>query len=428
MPTLAVLGLNHRTAPVELRERLAFSDEMLPGALTALAARGDEAYILTTCNRTELYFVIEQAEAKTELVDFLASTQQVSDIEFEPHAYYLVDEEAAQHLFRVASGLDSMVLGEDQVLGQVRTAFQTAQAAGTIDRSLGRLLPMALEVGKRVRSDTRIGRGALSPSSVAVSLAQQTLGDLRARSVLVIGAGDAGKATARSLMAAGVDRIVVTNRSSPRARDVTAGLPAVAVPYSELGVALRAADIAISCTSASEHIVSADAIRDVMVDRANRPLLCIDIAVPRDFEPAVADVPGVHLYNIDDLEEACADNRDERALEAAAAEAIVDEAVEEYRLWNQTRALERAIGELYERADAIRHAEIERTLNRLAPLSSNDRQLIDSMTSSIVKRLLHSPVSALRDRAGEANSGALAQLARELFGLPVEDDSPKTAS
>ena len=169
MPTLAVLGLSHHTAPVELRERLAFGDETLPGALAALAAQGDEAYILTTCNRTELYFVAEQPEARTQLVDFLASTQQVSDAEFVPHSYYLVDEEAARHLFRVASGLDSMVLGEDQVLGQVRAAFQTAQAAGTIDRSLGRLLRMALEVGKRVRTETSIGRGALSPSSVAVN-------------------------------------------------------------------------------------------------------------------------------------------------------------------------------------------------------------------------------------------------------------------
>ncbi len=419
--TLALLGLNHRSAAVELRERMAFTDEALPLGLRTLVARGNEAYILNTCNRTELYFVAEGPDLQEELVDFLAESRDILADEFQPHSYFLVDDDAARHLFQVASGLDSMVLGEDQVLGQVRGAFQGAQAAGTIGSVLGRLLPLALEAGKRVRTETNIGRGALSPSSVAVRLAQKTLGDLRLCSVLVIGAGDAGKATARSLAQAGVERIFVTNRTSPRADMISAAMPAVALPYEALDDALRQADIAISCTSASEHIISAHDLGAVMENRRERPLLCIDIAVPRDFDPEVMRIPGVHLYNIDDLEEASAENREERLREAAAAESIVDEAVEEYRAWRQTRALEPAIGALYERADAIRRGEVERTLNRLAPLRPEDRELIDLMTSSIVRRLLHGPVSALRDRA-DGNGNELAQLARELFGL-AEDET-----
>ena len=419
--TLALLGLNHRSAPVELRERLAFTDDELPKALRSLRDLGEEAYILNTCNRTELYLVTDGLDIRRQLVEFLVEAQQVSADEFEDHSYFLSDEAAARHLFQVASGLDSMVLGEDQVLGQVRAAFQAAQAAESVGRTVGKLLPMAIEIGKRVRTETKIGRGAVSPSSVAVRLAQRTLGDLQSCSVLVIGAGDAGKATARSLAQAGVERIFVTNRSSSRANDLTSAVPAVAVPYSQFKEALQAADIAISCTSASEQIVSVGDLSGVMANRRHRPLLCIDIAVPRDFDPSVAQIPGVHLYNIDDLEEASEENREERTQEAAAAESIVNEAVQEYRAWHRTRKLEPAIGALYERADAIRRSEVERTLGRLTSLRPEDRQLIDVMTGSIVRRLLHGPVVALKDRADAANGSELAQLARELFGLPTDE-------
>jgi glutamyl-tRNA reductase len=421
MPTLALLGLNHRSAPVELREQLAFADEMLPDALQALREIGEEAYILSTCNRTELYLVGDALDPHGALIEFLATARQVPAADLAAHAYFSTGRDAARQLFRVACGLDSMVLGEDQVLGQVRSAFQHAQGARTIGRVLGRLLPLAIEAGRRARTETNIGRGALSPSSVAVSLAQRTLGDLRSRSVLVIGAGDAGKATARSLMHAGVERIVVTNRSSTRAHDITETVPALAVPYAGLTDALLAADIAISCTGASEHILSADDLRGVMERRPDRPLLCIDIAVPRDLDPEIAAIPAVHLYNIDDLEEACGDNREERTREAAAAEKVVEEAVAEYGNWLETRELDTAIGALYEQAETIRRHEIDRTVGRIPALSAEDRSLIDLMTSSLVRRLLHGPVSALRDQADGSNSRELARLARELFGLSADE-------
>jgi len=427
MPTLAVLGLNHRSAPVDLRERLAIGDDALAEALVRLTEQGSEAYILSTCNRTELYLVADDAEPHAALVQFLAQLQGVPPDDFDAHCYFMTDEDAAGHLFRVASGLDSMVLGEDQVLGQVRSAFQTAQAASTVQRVLGKLLPMAIEVGRRVRTETNIGRGSLSPSSVAVSLAQRTLGDLRSRSVLVIGAGEAGKATARSLVQAGVERILVTSRSAQHAQHVSEAVPAVSVPYAGLAEALHTADIAISCTSSSEHIVSVDELRNVMAQRPDRPLLCIDIAVPRDLDPAIAGIPAVHLYNIDDLEEACAENRDDRAREAEAAEAIVAEAVEEYRAWSWTAGVVPVVGALYERAEAIRRAEVERTLHRLVSLTPEDRALIDLMTSSIVKRLLHGPVAALKGHANGVDAAELSRLARELFALPVDESSSADA-
>ena len=421
MIALGLLGLNHRSAPVELRERLAFADDSLPTALTALQARGSEAYLLSTCNRTELYVIGEANTLRATLVDFLSSTHGVPQGEIESHSYFVTDDDAARNLFRVASGLDSMVLGEDQVLGQVRAAFQAARLAQTIGSVLGRLLPLAIEVGKRARTETNIGRGALSPSSVAVRLAERIIGDLHSRSVLVIGAGDAGKATARSLMQAGVDQLLVTNRSAARVHDLAALTSAVEVPYPNLLEALGGADIAISCTSAAEHIVSASDLQGVMATRPDRPLLCIDIAVPRDFEPEAARIPAVHLYNIDDLEDAAAENRDEREREAAAAEAIVDEGVAEFRRWRETRELDAAIGAVYERADAIRRGEIERTIERLRSVSSQDRELIDLMTSSIVRRLLHEPVAALKAQGKGSNSSDLAQLARELFGVDGHD-------
>jgi glutamyl-tRNA reductase len=261
----------------------------------------------------------------------------------------------------------------------------------------------------------------MSPSSVAVTLAQRTLGDLRARSVLVIGAGEAGKAAARSLLQAGVERILVTNRSVERVEHLVAAVPAEAVPFDDLADALCQADIAIGCTSAAEHVVSTDELRRVMARRPNGPLLCIDIAVPRDFDPTIADIPGVHLYNIDDLEEASGETRLARAQEAAAAEGIVDEAVEEYRAWRRTQDVIPAVGAIYERAEAIRRTEVERTLRRLGSLSAEDRVLIDLMTSSIVRRLLHGPVSVLKGDADGANGAELARLARELFALPAEE-------
>jgi glutamyl-tRNA reductase len=330
------------------------------------------------------------------------------------------EHEAARHLFRVAAGLDSMVLGEAQILGQVRDAFDRAGAAHSIGRQFSRLFRLAIEVGKRARAETRIGRGLLSPSSVAVDLARRILGDLDSRSVLVIGAGDAARATLRSLAEAGVSRILVGNRSMQHAREVADAVGGQAIPYVDLVKGLTTADIVISSTGSTEHIISATQVRSAVERRDGRPLLCIDIAVPRDFDPKVALIPTVHLYNVDDLEAVSAANLDERQREVAAVEAIVNEGVEDYGAWMSAQQLVPTIGALYQQAEDIRRREMARTLRRMDGISDEQRDLIDAMTASIVRRLLHRPVAVLKSRREAPEAGDLARLVRELFALEAE--------
>lgn len=419
--SLALVGLNHRTAPVALREQVAFTEDQLPGALQALADLGLESYILSTCNRTELCLVADGSASTDDLLHFLEATRGVPRPVLESHSYGLSDEEVVHHLFRVASGLDSMVLGEAQILGQVRAAFDAATRVRTVGRMLGRVLPLAIEVGKRARTETRIGRGALSPSSVAVDLAKQALGDLEGKTVAVIGAGDAGRATARSLVAAGVQEILVVNRSPERAEDLARDVGGRPTPYADRISAIERADIVISSTDAGEHVVSAPEIGEVMARRAARPLLCVDIAVPRDFDPAVAEIASVLLYNVDDLEAVCAAKREEREREVSRVEAIIEEGMADYRAWHSAQQVIPTIGALYQRAESIRRRELDRTLGRLAALSPEERDMIEAMTSSIVRKLLHDPVAALRARNGAPDARELARLTRELFALPSEE-------
>jgi glutamyl-tRNA reductase len=406
---------------VALRERLALTDDHVPQALHTLAADGDEAYILSTCNRTEFAVVSHDADPGELLFATLADRRNVSRDALVGHTYLLFDDAAVRHLFRVASGLDSMILGESQILGQVRDAYEVALAERSIGRVLGRVLPLALEVGKRARTETNISRGAVSPSSVAVQLARRALGELEHRTVLVIGAGDAAQATVRSLVDAGVGRILVANRSVARAEAIASEVGGTAVPYSELSEALCRADIVISSTGAADHIVLADDLRVVVELREGRPLLCVDIAVPRDIDPAAAAIPSVVLYNVDDLEAVAAANLQDRQREVGGVEEIVEEGLLEYRTWSNAQHVLPTIGALYQRAEAIRRTELERTIRRLPALSSADRDLIDVMTASIVRRILHGPVAALKSHTGDPSAQHLVHAVQELFELPPEE-------
>lgn len=421
-PSLSLVGASYHSAPVDLRERLAFPEDQLPEALTTLRAQVRECLILSTCNRTEVYIGDEAVAASPKL---LAGLRGMAESDLDGSCYVLRDDEVVRHLLRVASGIDSMVLGETQILGQVRDALEMAARAGTIGRTLGRVLPLALEVGKRARAETGISRGALSPSSVAVEAARQELGHLEALVALVVGAGDAGTAAARSLKAAGVDRILIANRSSERGAELARSVGADALPYVELDRALAEADIVIASTGASEHVIGVEMVREALWGRKRRPLLCLDIAMPRDIDPAVAELPGVVLHNIDDLEAVCSANLRERANEITAVENIVEEGVADYAEWRAVEALVPTISTLYQRADEIRRAELERTVSRLEDrLSDEDRELIDVMTAAIVRRLLHTPVAALKARGSDPKAAELAGLTRELFALPEDGVDP----
>lgn len=417
----SVVGINYRSAPMDLRERVALAEDDLPAALRTLGARTQECLILSTCNRTELYLVPGGPISGEGLI---AELRGLATAELQGHFYELSDEQAVRHLLRVATGLDSMVLGETQILGQVRTAFETALRNGTVGRILGRILPLAVEVGKRARTETGISRRALSPSSVAVELARRSLGDLTSASALVIGAGEAGRATARSLQAAGVWRVLVANRSPERGRHLASSIGAQLIPYGQLGSAIEQADIVITSTGASDHVLTKDLVLQALDRRQGRPLLCIDIAVPRDIDPAVANLPAVTLYNIDDLEEISQENLRLRVGEITAVEELVEEGIGDYRAWRAVEPLVPTIGALYQRAEAIRRSELDRTLPRLRGLAGEERDLIDVMTASIVRRLLHGSVAALKARGHGPGAEQLAGLARELFGLPEAEPAP----
>ncbi len=418
--SLTLVGASHHTAPVELRERLAFPDDQIPMGLRALLTDADEAFILSTCNRTEVYLVGEGAPASAAL---LATLRDLPEEDFNTRVYEMREGDAVRHLLRVASGLDSMVLGETQILGQIKDAFERASNAKAVGRVLGRVLPLAIEVGKRARTNTEISRRLISPSSVAVELARQTLGDLRPLTALVLGAGEAGRATARSLKAAGVKTILVANRSPERGSELAHLIGGAPLPYADLGAGLVQADIVIASTGAADHVMTVEIVAEAMRQRPLRPLLCIDIAMPRDIDPEVGHLPGVVLHNIDDLESICEANLRDRETEIAAVETIVDDGLDAYHDWRTVEPLLPTISGLYRWAETIRQGELERTFPRLSGLSAEDRDRIDVMTSSIVRRLLHTPVAALKARSHDPRASELADLARELFSLNSDEPS-----
>jgi glutamyl-tRNA reductase len=321
--------------------------------------------------------------------------------------------EAARHLFRVASGIESMVLGESEILGQVRSAFAAANAAGTHNAVLSRLFHTAIRVGRRVRSETHINRHSVSVSSTAVALARRTLRDLSSRTVLVVSAGEAGKLAARSLADHGASRLLVTSRTARRARELAEELEGEPVAFRRLSAAMAEADIVISSSAAPGFLIGPREVEQAAAGRDGRPLLMIDIAVPRDIDPAVRQVPGVHLYDIDDLQGLVEQNRDARRREVGKAERIIDAELERFGEWLRTRSVIPTVAALRTRAEAVRQGEVERTLKRLGELSPRQRQRVEAMANALVQKLLHDPIARLKGDDGERYVDAV----RELFGL-----------
>jgi glutamyl-tRNA reductase len=416
---ISMVGISHKTAPVAVREHFAFAADELPALLSRLGKRYAGAAVLSTCNRTEIYVAGKRGIGDHRPVAALLSEIK-GDLAMEGAPFFvLTGKEAARHLFRVAAGVESMVIGESEILGQVRGAFTASTAAGTHTPALSRLFHTAIRVGRKARAQTNIGRYAVSVSSAAVSLARETLGDLNGRTALVVSAGEAGKLTARTLASSGVSRMLVTSRNPDRAAELAADLGGSTVPFEHLRQALGDADVVIASTAAPGFVIDRAMVDEAMRERRNRHLLLIDIAVPRDVEPGVRDVPGVHLYDIDDLQAVAQANMHLRRKHVAEAEAIVEDEVTKFGDWLRSLEVVPTVSSLRMRAEAVRLAELERTLAK-TKMSAADRKRVEAMTSAIVKKLLHDPIARLKT---PGDGERYVEPARALFRLDdVGDD------
>ncbi len=421
MSELILIGLNHKTAPIEVRERLAFQDSEIEKALSQVYSLPGvkETMILSTCNRVELYAISHKAERSIEdLKDFLSRFHQLPLTHFERHLYCLLGEEAVRHLFRVASSLDSMVVGEPQILGQIKDAYTRSTELKTSGIILHRLLHRAFSAAKRVRTETQIGDSAVSVSSVAVELAEKIFGSLDQTVILLIGAGEMSELAARRLMAGGVRNILVTNRSYDRALSLATEFNGEAIPFEDLNQGLKKADIVISATEAPHYLIDRERMVKVMKERKQKPLFFIDIADPRDIAPEVGDLENIYLYNIDDLQKVAHENMRGREQEAQKAETIVDEEVAGFVRWYQSLEITPTIIALKKKCEEIRRRELEKMLSLHPHLSGKERQSLEAMTSAIVNKILHDPFVRLKQKDEEALSDMYVDALRTLFQLP----------
>jgi glutamyl-tRNA reductase len=419
--TLLLLGQNHETAPVDLRERVAFTPDKLELA-AGLITRDDllrEGAVLSTCNRAELYAVCddpEQGEAR--LAALLSSVHGVSLAALDGSLYRLREEEAARHLFRVASGLDSMIVGEGQILGQVKDAYSWARERQLAHETLHRLFHHAVACGKQVRRDTAIGEGAVSVAYAAVDLARRIFRDLSQQTVLLLGAGETGRKVARQLQQYGVRDLRVSNRTIGRAEELATELTASLVPWDLFPEHLAEAGIVVTATASADPILTTKHVRAALHERGRRTLFLIDLSVPRNVQPEVARLAGVFLYNIDALKGIVDEQRELRRKEALKAERIVEEQLREFLQWYRARAAAPTLTEIRERIEAVRQAELAAARARLTPEAYEE---LDRITRRLVNKILHTPTVQLKKQMGQEEEQRLLQQVRDLFGL---DDAP----
>jgi glutamyl-tRNA reductase len=426
---IAVVGANHRSAPIEVRERFAMSRTEAPAVLADLIDSGAtaEAVLLSTCNRTELYLSLADLHRGDAAFRSILADRVGAPVEsLDPYLYVHRDRGAAQHLYRVTAGLDSMVLGEPQIQGQVRDAYQLALetrglAGPVVGSTLNRLFQGALNAGGRVRSETELSLGAASVSTAAVELAKKIFGSLRGRRALVVGAGEMSELTLELLRTEGIRGCLVTNRTYARAAELAERWGGRAVAWDDLGEVLPGADIVICSTAAPHPVLTLERFRSALPRGASRPLCIIDIAIPRDVDPRVGDEPNVFLYNVDDLRQIVDASIERRRAEIPRADQIVDTCVEEFWEWYASLAVVPTIRDLRERGESLRVAELERTLRRLSHLPAEDQQAIDAMTRSLLNKLLHTPTVRLREAAGNGRGTSVLDLARYLFELDREN-------
>ena len=416
----SIIGVNHRTAPVEVRERLSLDQRALADALRKLKRRPgiQEGIILSTCNRVEVAVTVDDESETGDLAqEVFADTQQADADWLSEFTYRYDGNEAIRHLFRVAASLDSMVIGEPQILGQLKAAYASAKAAGTVSGALEGVLTRAFQVAKRVRSETAIGENAVSVSYVAVELARQIFGRLDDTAVMLIGAGKMSELAARHLRRAGASQIFVANRTHDRAVEMARIFEGKVVSYDEFIEALPGVDIVITSSGAPHYILKKESVRHVIEARRNKPVFLIDIAVPRNIEPAVNELDNVFLYDIDDLQQVVDENIRSRQQEAQEAESIIDEEVDKMVTRLKVREVKPTIISLQQQLEEMRRAEVERVQGKLEGLTPAQREAVESLTRGLMNKVAHGPICELRRQAARPNGLKAIEVIRNVFRL-----------
>lgn len=420
-----VVGLNHRTAPVSVRESLAMTDDRIDEMNRRLCALGrvGEAAVVSTCNRVEVIACAKGGDSmEAEIIDVLRATQPEIAAELGNLLYVHRDREAVRHVFRVASSLDSMVIGEPQILGQLKEFYARAASVGSTGTVLHRCFHKAFSVAKRVRTETAIAARAVSVGSAAVELATRIFDNFEDKTAMLIGAGEMGELAARQLVAAGIGGLMVTNRTFDRAVDVAREFGGTPIPFDRFSRYLPMADIVIGATAAAGFVLTKDSIQAALRERKGKPIFCIDVSVPRNFDPQINNVDNVYLYDVDDLSEVAEENLEERAKEAGKAEKIVLAEVESFWRWFSQLDVVPTIVAVREKVERIRDAELARALHLMGPISDEQRHALEQMTASIVNKILHSPITRLKqhDRRDEL---FYVDAVRSLFDLDDSDES-----
>ena len=427
--TFIVVGLSHKTAPVEVREMLAIPASRLDEALSRLIRYPaiKEGMVLSTCNRVEVYAVVEQAEAGyAQVQEFLADTHlSLSSERLTPHLYWHADDRAIAHLFRVAASLDSMIVGEPQILGQLKDAFEGALTHKTTGVILNKVAQKAISVAKLVRSETKIAENAVSVSYAAVELARKIFSTLRDKTVLLVGAGEMAKLAAKNLIAGGVGRVMITTRDSQHALDLAQRFNGTSIAFDQFRHEMAEADIVLCSTGASHYLIRREDVQAAVRRRMNRPIFLIDISVPRNIDPAVKDVDNAFLFDIDDLELRVEQNRKERRDEALKAERMVLQEVDVVQQWLRSLEVTPTIVELRKRADDIKQGELDKALAKLSELTPQERNAVEALASGIVNKLLHGPLVTLKAEAESSTGAFFVEAARRFFNLNGSQAPPR---
>src|SRR5574337_720958 len=425
---IIVVGLSHKTAPIEVREKLNFPENTLPEALRKLMSYEGirESMIVSTCNRVEIYASVpDSANGIDRIKQFISDCHGLSRESLEQSLYVYPDAQGVRHTFRVASSLDSMVLGEAQILGQLKDAFDVALKAKTTSTILNKLIKKAISVAKRVRTETRLAEGAVSISSAAVELAKKIFGDLDGKHVMLLGAGEMAELAAQHLLGNGVKNIMVANRTFERAEELAKEFNGDAIRFEHFPDALMMVDILICATGAPNYVVNRDMVGRALKERRHKPIFIIDISNPRNIDPEVDKVDNVYLYDIDDLQSKVDVNTEGRAKEAEKAEEIVMQEVETYLQWERALDAVPTIVDLREKVEDIRKRELEKTLGGLNGINEDQRRAVEAMSQAIVNKLLHAPLVVLKQAASTPGEGdSTIAVARRLFNLDKELKRP----